>query len=182
MAVKDKVKGICDTSKCNYDVYTSEKVDELLDELEEQLEDEVDELNDDVTDLKGTILFSGNETIYGGSHIITLSDNVSNYRYLEIFYYRNGGTSTVPAIHQESKKIDTSINMTLVTLNGIYPMGNGDDSDPYRILVYSQKVSIVGTQISFVQQNVLSAKDNGTIGSLNGADRSIFITKVIGYK
>lgn len=31
MAVKDKVKGICGTSKCNYDVYTSEKVDELLD-------------------------------------------------------------------------------------------------------------------------------------------------------
>lgn len=33
MAVKDIVKGICETSKCNYDVYTSEKVDELLDDL-----------------------------------------------------------------------------------------------------------------------------------------------------
>ncbi len=30
MATKDKVKGYCKESKCEYDVYTSEKVDELL--------------------------------------------------------------------------------------------------------------------------------------------------------
>lgn len=30
MATKDKVKGYCKESKCEYDVYTSDKVDELL--------------------------------------------------------------------------------------------------------------------------------------------------------
>lgn len=32
MALKDIVKGICDITRCKYDVYTKEKVDELLSE------------------------------------------------------------------------------------------------------------------------------------------------------
>lgn len=33
MAIKDIVKGICNITRCKYDVYTKEKTDELLEEV-----------------------------------------------------------------------------------------------------------------------------------------------------
>lgn len=38
MALKEIVKGICDVTRCKYDVYTTEKIDELLEEKQSSIE------------------------------------------------------------------------------------------------------------------------------------------------
>ena len=86
MAIKDIVKGICNISRCKYDVYTKEKIDEML---------------------IGTVLYQNAE----GSNTITwLNDDVSNYKYIEVLYGSSGLSMTSSKVDTTlTNYIDTNI-------------------------------------------------------------------------
>lgn len=71
MASKDLVKGYCKESKCEYDVYTKEKMDELLEEISTGMTG--DEYNSSSTYSKGDLIIYNN-TLYKCNTDITTAE------------------------------------------------------------------------------------------------------------
>lgn len=71
MASKDLVKGYCKESKCEYDVYTKEKMDELLEEISTGMTG--DEYNSSSTYFKGDLIIYNN-TLYKCNTDITTAE------------------------------------------------------------------------------------------------------------
>lgn len=83
MAIKDIVKGICNVTRCKYDVYTKERTDELLEAKANSEEVYTKEETEQL--IKPTTLWSGNQNIVTKGPI-TLNDNISNYDKIVIYY------------------------------------------------------------------------------------------------
>lgn len=109
--------------------------------------------------LEGEVLYS-NDT--GTTGNVTLSKNVSNYSYLEIFYTSSGYIS--------SKKIDLSLSNTFIlNLPFIY-----DDAYYDRM----SKYSVANNTITFDSNLTI----NSNFSSVHSGVAEITIKKVIGYK
>ena len=125
--------------------------------------------------LTGYSLYSNDS---GSNGNITLSDNVSNYEYIEIFY-RNVDNiySSVRVKNPNTKNVNLLVSVSFT----------GGTGNPGLFALHSRTINISGTSI-----NTLSIDNNGNYYAgfalwENGSpsvekSNYIYITKVIGYK
>ena len=117
--------------------------------------------------LKGTVLYEGSGT---NSTSITLSDNIQNYKYCEIFYSvgtATGAMASVKALVGKPLKLDGAI------------VGFFDGF--YGIRLIATGATISGKNLTKQQGYAQTLKTDGTMvfsDALNG----IYIHKVVGYK
>ena len=117
--------------------------------------------------LKGTVLYEGSGT---NSTSITLSDNIQNYKYCEIFYSvgtATGAMASVKALVGKPLKLDGAI---IGFFDGFYGI---------RLIATSATIS--GKNLTKQQGYAQTLKTDGTMvfsDALNG----IYIHKVVGYK
>lgn len=111
--------------------------------------------------LSGQVLYS---SASGTAGTVTLSDNVENYTYIEIFY-RSSGDNACGSVKVFSP------NGKLVHLGTIHYIA---DYDYAKFAL----VNVSGTMITFSQNYQIIIKNNGSTYS---AENAIFITRVVGY-
>lgn len=119
-------------------------------------------LNNNFNELKSYVLYSD---LTGSNALITLSDNASNYSYLEILYYGDNRCSSIKVYNPDGKKIDLSCCAVLIA-NNYYKMSNWE---------------INGNTISFTAGNAYSISRSG-FDSLTSDSHDIYIYCVLGYK
>lgn len=158
MAVKDIVKGICNITRCKYDVYTKDKIDELLGTINTILE---------TKENKETVLYNN---VNGTNSEINLSDNVKNYKYIEIYFCTND-----TANYQSSAKI-YSPNGKYASL--LYVLSRADTTSVY---LKSKNVYIEGTSIRNYDERATQVTISNDATSISNAN-NIYITRVVGYK
>lgn len=102
----------------------------------------------------------------GSTGNITLNDDVSNYRYVDIYYNRTVGTKVNSSARLSTEKLD-SVSLLLA----------GYSSDIFRI--YNANITISGTTLTRNYTKYLNfAGNNFSFGD----DTNVLIDKVIGYK
>ena len=109
----------------------------------------------------GQVLYS---SASGTAGIVTLSDSVENYTYLEIFY-RSSGDNACGSVKVFSP------NGKLVHLGTIHYIA---DYDYAKFAL----VNVSGSMITFSQNYQITLKSNGSVYS---AENAIYITRVVGY-
>lgn len=131
--------------------------------------DNMNEIKQVVNDLNPVVLYN-NPT--GSNGTITLSDDVNNYSYIEIFYLSNDG-------YLSSKKIIAGNDYT--ELVSYQPNRSGDVEIYFKFrVVYINNNTISTAQDSggsFIKEVLLSAN-----GYQQFANNYIYITRVLGYK
>lgn len=117
---------------------------------------------------KERILFESSDGISGD---ITLTDNITNYSYLEIYYKQNDGTyGYTKCVARNNAHID-------LTVNHITNNGYANSFSSRTINLYNNTITTVNTN-RYISGNITS--DNNLSGTT--ATNNIYITKVIGYK
>ena len=117
---------------------------------------------------KERILF---ESSYGISGDITLTDNITNYSYLEIYYKQNDGTyGYTKCVARNNTHID-------LTVNHITNNGYANSFSSRTINLYNNAITTLNTN-RYISGNITS--DNNLSGTT--ATNNIYITKVVGYK
>ena len=135
-----------------YNTYNTETIDEKLNEL------------------KAVELYSNQS---GSAEDITLSDDVSNYKFVEIVYgeYFNGNFNYLKC--QKNPVINgkiSSLSLDIVTSNAATT----------GMILFSKVVSITGNKLSVERSNKLSIVQNSN--SFDNSNNNIRIVKVIGIK
>lgn len=117
---------------------------------------------------KKRILFESSDGISGD---ITLTDNITNYSYLEIYYKQNDGTyGYTKCVARNNAHIDLTVNHT--TNNGY-----ANSFSSRTINIYNNTIKTLNTN-RYISGNITS--DNNLSGTT--ATNNIYITKVVGYK
>lgn len=131
--------------------------------------DNMNEIKQVVNDLNPVTLYNNS---LGSNGTITLSDDVNNYEYIEIFYLSNDG-------YLSSKKIIAGNGYT--ELVSYQPNRSSDSEICFKFRVVSINNNTISTgQDSggyFIKEVVLSAN-----GYQQFANNYIYITRVLGYK
>lgn len=117
--------------------------------------------------LKNLIPYVLFEDINSNTSNITLKDDVSNYKYIDIYFNRNH-------LGMNYVRVDTSQNMNSVSLLTSYMTSSN------LIRFYSTTVSISDDQITLLYSGVVQFWDSGVIDHIS--DSYTYITKVVGYK
>lgn len=147
MASKDLVKGYCKESKCEYDVYTKEKMDELLKEISTGMTG--DEYNSSSTYSKGDLIIYNN-TLYKCNTDITtaeewnashwtatsLSNEIENKQDKLIFDTAPTNGSTNPVTSGGVYTLTNALNIELTNkqnkiISGTAEPTGGNDGDVY---------------------------------------------------
>lgn len=117
---------------------------------------------------KEKILFESSDGISGD---ITLTDNITNYSYLEIYYKQNDGTyGYTKCVAHNNTHID-------LTVNHITNNGYANSFSSRTINLYNNAITTLNTN-RYISGNITS--DNNLSGTT--ATNNIYITKVVGYK
>ena len=117
---------------------------------------------------KERILFESSDGISGD---ITLTDNITNYSYLEIYYKQNDGTyGYTKCVAHNNAHID-------LTVNHITNNGYANSFSSRTINLYNNAITTLNTN-RYISGNITS--DNNLSGTT--ATNNIYITKVVGYK
>lgn len=122
-----------------------------------------DVYKNDVSILVGYTLYSSN----GETDTITLSDNVSNYEYLEIYYYDYDGSYY---------SIKTDIRGDVVMQTTAINLNNGE------YYIKMARYSLSSNQLIYVESAEVSSVTGARNFSANTTYTKIRIYKVIGYK
>ncbi len=127
--------------------------------LEEIVKKIIDKCN------KGTVLY---ESITGSNTVLTLSDDASNYEYLEIEYVQGGSTiNRIKAKNNERATLFYTISGTI-------------DNKQY-VQVGSNLVEIKSKTITFLNGNYVNFYSDA-FRNASFVNSSIYIKKVVGYK
>ena len=114
------------------------------------------------------ILFESSDGISGN---ITLTDNITNYSYLEIYYKQNDGTyGYTKCVARNNTHID-------LTVNHITNNGYANSFSSRTINLYNNAITTLNTN-RYISGNITS--DNNLSGTT--ATNNIYIIKVVGYK
>ena len=117
---------------------------------------------------KERILFESSDGLSGD---ITLTDNITNYSYLEIYYKQNDGTyGYTKCVARNNTHID-------LTVNHITNNGYANSFSSRTINLYNNAITTLNTN-RYISGNITS--DNNLSGTT--ATNNIYITKVVGYK
>lgn len=117
---------------------------------------------------KERILFESSDGISGD---ITLTDNITNYSYLEIYYKQNDGTyGYTKCVARNNAHID-------LTVNHITNNGYANSFSSRTINLYNNTITTLNTN-RYISGNITS--DNNLSGTT--ATNNIYITKIVGYK
>lgn len=117
---------------------------------------------------KEKILFESSDGIPGD---ITLTDNITNYSYLEIYYKQNDGTyGYTKCVAHNNAHID-------LTVNHITNNGYSNSFSSRTINIYNNTIKTLNTN-RYISGNITS--DNNLSGTTT--TNNIYITKVVGYK
>ena len=106
------------------------------------------------------------ENASGSNSNITLSDNASNYEYLEIFFRNNDNIYSSVKVYQPNGK----------KVNLISQYNNGSDTIWFKIAICLISGNTI-TKDNAVEMKLIS---NSSVGIFNG--NNIYITRVVGYK
>lgn len=161
MASKDLVKGYCKESKCEYDVYTKEKMDELLAEISTGMTG--DEYNSSSTYSKGDLIIYNNILYKCNTDITTAEEwNASHWT----------ATSLSNEIENKQNTLTfdstpTSGSTNPVTSGGIYSLFNGVNSSINNI---NSSLSTINTTLANKQNNITS----GTSAPTGGNDGDVY--------
>lgn len=120
--------------------------------------------------LKPTTLFEGNANASDG---VTLSDDVSNYDDIEIFYKRDGEQNE----GSPCKSLKISTDQKYAQLDMIYATGH----PTIYLQISSVIVKIRGNRITYSRGAMYGITNGGTIPQA-GQEYNYIITKVLGYK
>lgn len=113
--------------------------------------------------LKETVLY---EDSTGTKSSVTLSDSVTNYNYIEIFYKSVDGYDSIK-IHDANNK-SVVLNQTVYKSSSVY--------------FYFKNISIANSAISITLRKTFRISDSTTWSPHGDATDNISIMKVIGYK
>lgn len=111
-----------------------------------------------ITDLKGTVLY---ENSAGANKDITLSEDASNFKYIEIFYRDQDGRNS-------SKKISNTTNAIVLDISVV---GSS------QVFISSAGINISGTSITWLWNR----RADSWSSYVNDGE-AIAIMKVVGYK
>lgn len=139
--------------------------DTNLNQLQVNVENEINAINDIII---STVLYENEE---GTSEDIILNDNVTNYKYIEIFYCRNSASlgqifSSTKIYEPNEKQIDLGMNHSA--------------SSGATIQIYSTRIAVSGNTITFKEAAYIGITE--TFQMLNFGTDKLNITRVIGYK
>lgn len=116
--------------------------------------------------INGVILY---ENADGSKEAITLSDNLSNYKFIEIFYKTNDGIHSGNKIYMPEGK---SIN-----LSGGFPAREGEERQWIKETVWECSGNKI-TPLYFSEVGIYNAEDIGKQFTIN----IVLIYLVVGYK
>ena len=115
--------------------------------------------------LKGIVLYDNSS---GNNGTLTLSDNLSNYQYIELFYRNNDGYLGSAKVYKPNGKYTTLMSFTGMTNSAVY----------VKFRVIKMNENTISTDSTRYREFLLA--DSG-IGSWQQTNY-IYLTKVIGYK
>lgn len=141
----------------------------LYNQLLSKVQDAIDDIEDgSAFMLRPTILFEGNGNANPG---VTLSDSISNYEDIEIFYKRDGELESGSPC--KSIKISSDQNYALLDMNYT-------PNHPTIFFQFSGViVKIQGNKITYVRGAMYGMTTGGIVQS--GQEYNYIITKVLGY-
>lgn len=117
--------------------------------------------------LEGVILFSGESK----NESIALNDNIENYKYIEVFYYRQYELSAKTC---NSTKIIAEIGR-VIKLSIIWIDGN--------VNIHAARYQIQKNSLNYVNGGyTVSPTGTNTISSSSQPNSQITVEKIIGYK
>ena len=115
------------------------------------------------------------EKASGTNSNFTLSDSITNYKYVEIYYTnpQNSGSTT----RQCSTKIDTSISTT-VSLIEAHKIDNPSSGQWY---MSTCQLSFSGTTATFSRTGEIEL-NTGSYNTYSSSNNNLYVVKVIGYR
>ena len=162
----EKINFVNNVTKASAETFNT--MQDNIEDAINDVDDKVDIIEDDILPLKPKILYNNSE---GSNGTITLSDDINNYNYIEIYYKSNDnyyGYKKVIAQNCEVDLVSFQPNMSNTT-------------DYYMKM---RCITINNNSISTkVDNNIGYYKEiNHTIsGQTTFGNNSMYITKVIGY-
>ncbi|MCI6189131.1 MAG: hypothetical protein MR691_04220 [Clostridium sp.] len=132
----------------------------------DSLKNTLDKLNNDI--LRATILYSD---LSGNNGNITLSDNVSNYSYIEIFYRDNDNNYNSMKYMYKSNNQNICLSTTPVSIG-----------EANYVRIKSAEYTVNEKNINFTSYADWNVKTNSGWIETNISNNIIYIIKVIGWK
>lgn len=158
MASKDLVKGYCKESKCEYDVYTKEKMDELLEGTTEMIGDKYSSSS---TYSKGDLIIYNN-TIHKCNDNITTPEEWNSAHWVET------------SLSNELKNKQNTLTFdSTPTSNSTNPVTSGGVKSSFDEIDTS--IDNINTLIGSINTSLSNKTDNNKFAVLTGTQSSAFV-------